>query len=93
MASNNILSDADLKSRLAHFGIVCPISNSTRQVLLKKLQKLEMDSHKPTSQSIENELYENMVNQFKTHKTNYREYTIELPKTYSFALLPHYIST
>lgn len=66
MASNNTISDADLKSRLAHFGIVCPISNTTRVVLLKKLHKLEMDSlHDPISQAIDNNYDEKMVSQFR----------------------------
>lgn len=44
MSLNCILSDTDLKSRLARYGIVVPITNSTRQVLLKKLQMLENGS-------------------------------------------------
>ncbi|KAF0763087.1 Uncharacterized protein FWK35_00010472, partial [Aphis craccivora] len=44
MSSSNILNDADLKSRLARFGISSPITNTTRNILLKKLLKLEMDS-------------------------------------------------
>jgi len=44
MSSRNILNNADLKSRLARFGISNPITNTTRNVLLKKLLKLEMDS-------------------------------------------------
>ncbi|XP_025198338.1 uncharacterized protein LOC112596772 [Melanaphis sacchari] len=44
MSSSNTLDDADLKSRLARFGINNPITNTTRNVLLKKLLKLEMDS-------------------------------------------------
>lgn len=52
MSSNKIIDDADLKSRLAHYGIVSPITNTTRAVLFKKLQKLEMDSSiKQTNQS------------------------------------------
>lgn len=66
MASNNIISDADLKSRLAHFGIVSPISNTTRTVLLKKLLKLEKDSlHEQTSQAIDHKYDEKMVSQFR----------------------------
>ncbi|XP_050061734.1 CAR1 transcription factor-like isoform X2 [Aphis gossypii] len=44
MSSSNILNDADLKSRLARFGISSPITSTTRNILLKKLLKLEMDS-------------------------------------------------
>lgn len=67
MASNNtIISDADLKSRLANFGIVCPISNTTRPVLLKKLLKLEKDSlHEQTTQTIDNNYDEKMVSKFR----------------------------
>ncbi|XP_060844774.1 uncharacterized protein LOC132924459 [Rhopalosiphum padi] len=44
MSSSNTLYDADLKSRLARFGINIPVTNTTRNVLYKKLLKLEMDS-------------------------------------------------
>lgn len=51
MASNDTIDVADLRSRLAHYGIVCPITNSTKQFLLRKLQKLEMaSSNKITDQ-------------------------------------------
>lgn len=43
MSSNCTFDDADLKSRLAYFGINKPITNTTRNVLLKKLLKLESD--------------------------------------------------
>lgn len=46
MASNSTLDDADLKSRLAHHGIIIPITNTTRAVLRKKLQSLETSSSK-----------------------------------------------
>jgi len=42
MSSGNTFCDADLKSRLARFGINQPITNTTRNVLLKKLVELEM---------------------------------------------------
>lgn len=52
MTSNNTYTDADLKSKLAQYGIVAPITNTTRNVLIKKLQKLEKDSpNKQTSQT------------------------------------------
>uniref|UniRef100_A0A2S2PJF4 LEM domain-containing protein n=1 Tax=Schizaphis graminum TaxID=13262 RepID=A0A2S2PJF4_SCHGA len=44
MSSSNTVDDADLKSRLARFGINIPVTNTTRNVLYKKLLKLEMDS-------------------------------------------------
>lgn len=44
MSSNSTFNDADLKSKLAQYGIVAPITNTTRNVLIKKLQKLEKDS-------------------------------------------------
>lgn len=42
MSSKNILTDADLKSRLAEYGINCPITNTTRNFLLNKLNKLDL---------------------------------------------------
>lgn len=51
MSSNNTFNDADLKSKLAQYGIVAPITNTTRNVLIKKLQKLEKNSpNKQTDQ-------------------------------------------
>ncbi|CAI6352567.1 unnamed protein product [Macrosiphum euphorbiae] len=44
--SRNTIDEADLKSRLARFGINQPITNTTRNVLHKKLLKLEMDFEK-----------------------------------------------
>jgi len=44
MSFNNSFDEDDLKSRLANYGIICPITNTTRQVLLKKLYKLETNS-------------------------------------------------
>lgn len=43
MSSNNTIDDAELKSRLAKYGISNPITNTTRKILLMKLHKLEMD--------------------------------------------------
>lgn len=43
MELNNI-DDANLRSRLAYYGIVCPITKTTKKVLLQKLQKLEIAS-------------------------------------------------
>lgn len=55
MASNVKLSDADLKLKLSHYGITSPITNTTRNVLLRKLHKLEMESsNKPNNPSIKN---------------------------------------
>lgn len=52
MTSTNTFNDADLKSKLAQYGIVAPITNTTRNVLIKKLQKLEKDSpNKQTNQT------------------------------------------
>lgn len=52
MSSNATIDDADLKSRLALFGINAPITNTTRKVLLDKLKSLEMKSqNNQTSQS------------------------------------------
>lgn len=63
MSLNNTSSDdADLKSRLAHYGIVNPITNTTRNILIKKLQKLEKESsNKQTTQSCSNNEIELMV--------------------------------
>lgn len=44
MSSNATIDDADLKSRLALFGINVPITNTTRKVLFNKLKSLEMNS-------------------------------------------------
>lgn len=44
MSSKNVLTDADLKSRLANYGINCPITNTTRNVLLHKLSKLDSNN-------------------------------------------------
>lgn len=53
MSSNSSFDDADLKSRLAQHGIVIPITNTTRQILFKKLQKLEGSSpNNQTNQSV-----------------------------------------
>lgn len=46
MSSNIAIDDAELKSRLAHFGILTPITNTTKKVLLKKLHHLEINSIK-----------------------------------------------
>lgn len=46
MSSNIAIDDAELKSRLARFGILTPITNTTKKVLLKKLHYLEMNSVK-----------------------------------------------
>lgn len=48
MSSINIITDADLKSRLAFYGIVCPITNTTRNILLNKLIKLDMENNPKT---------------------------------------------
>lgn len=44
MSSNTAIDDAELKSRLARFGILTPITNTTKKVLLKKLHQLEMNT-------------------------------------------------
>lgn len=63
MSSNVTIDDADLKSRLAHFGINAPITNTTRKVLFNKLKNLEMNSQKnQTTQSDPN--CELMVSEF-----------------------------
>lgn len=52
MSSVSSFNDADLKSKLAQYGIVSPITNTTRNVLIKKLQKLEKDTmNRHTNQS------------------------------------------
>jgi len=63
MPSSNTLDDADLKSRLARFGINNPITNTTRNVLHKKLLKLEMDFKKEQNNQHTNLCYKLMVNQ------------------------------
>jgi len=64
MSSSNALDDADLKSRLAQFGINNPITNTTRNILHKKLLKLEMDVKKEqNNQSVKVDC-ESMVNIF-----------------------------
>lgn len=63
MSSNSTIDDADLKSRLARFGIKAPITDTTRKVLFNKLQSLEMNSkNKQTTQSDPN--CELMVSKF-----------------------------
>lgn len=68
MSSNNTLDDADLKSRLAHYGVVIPITNTTRSVLLKKLHGLEKNSSnekaKQSNKNISNDV-EEMVSTYK----------------------------
>jgi len=44
MSSKESFDDSDLKTRLAKHGIITPITKTTRQVLLKKLHKLENNS-------------------------------------------------
>lgn len=62
MSSYAALSDIDLKSKLARYGIYSPITNSTRQVLINKLHKLEKDSmNNPTDQQITTNDTESMV--------------------------------
>lgn len=63
MSSTN--NDADLKSRLAHFGINSPITKTTRAVLHKKLLKLEMDSKKEQNNESIKLGCESMVNTFQ----------------------------
>jgi len=65
MSSSNILNDADLKSRLARFGISSPITNTTRNILLKKLLKLEMDSQNECNDQSNKSDCESMVNKFQ----------------------------
>lgn len=66
MSSNATIDDADLKSRLALFGINAPITNTTRQVLLIKLKSLEMKAqHSQTSQTSQSDANcELMVSKF-----------------------------
>jgi len=64
MSSSNTLNDADLKSRLAHFGINQPITSTTRNLLLKKLLKLEMDFKKDQNNQSTRLDCESMVNIF-----------------------------
>jgi len=62
MLTSNTLNDADLKSRLARFGINYPITNTTRNVLFKKLLKLEMDSQNERNNQSNKFDRESMVN-------------------------------
>lgn len=55
MSVKNI-SDDDLRARLSYFGITSPITNSTKNVLIKKLAKLEMASLNNGAQSNDDEL-------------------------------------
>lgn len=54
----------DLKSRLARFGINQPITNTTRNFLIKKLLKLEMDFEKEKNDRL-NTAVTSMVNNFQ----------------------------
>lgn len=67
MSSNSTINDAELKYRLASYGISVPITSSTRKFLLMKLHKLEMDSSNiKTDQSVKciaSNSDESMVNQ------------------------------
>jgi len=65
MSSSNKFCDADIKSRLARFGINIPITNTTRNVLLKKLLKLEMDFKRKQNNQLINLGYKSMVNTFQ----------------------------
>jgi len=62
MLSSN---DADLKSRLARFGINQPITDMTRNLLLKKLLKLEMDFKMEQNNQSTRLSYEAVVNIFQ----------------------------
>jgi len=63
-SSSNTIDEADLKSRLARFGINQPITNTTRNVLLKKLLKLEMDFEKEKNNQSIKFGCESMVNKY-----------------------------
>lgn len=72
MSLNSTIDDAELKSRLAKYGISCPITNTTRKILFMKLQKLEMESvNKKTNESVKSiatnsdELMVNQIIHFK----------------------------
>jgi len=72
MSSNITINDADLKSRLAHFGIISPITNTTRQLLLKKLYNLEISSiHNQSNQN-----KSNTEEQMDTSTNDLNEYEI-----------------
>jgi len=62
--SSNSLDDKDLKSRLARFGINQPITKTTRNVLHKKLLKLEMDFSKEQNNESIKFGCESMVNKY-----------------------------
>lgn len=72
MSSSNTLYDADLKSRLARFGINIPVTNTTRNVLYKKLLKLEMDSQNKHNNQLNTFDHDSMVNTFQNKLLLYK---------------------
>ncbi|VVC26768.1 LEM domain,LEM/LEM-like domain [Cinara cedri] len=73
MSLNGALSDIDLKSKLAYYGIVTPITNTTREVLLRKLQKLESSS---INQQINQQITSNDTEAMDTTSNDMNEYEI-----------------
>lgn len=63
-SSSNTLDEADLKTRLARFGINQPITKTTQNVLHKKLIKLEMDFEKEKNTQMIKFGCESMVNKY-----------------------------
>lgn len=89
MSVNNVLSDTDLKTKLARYGIVAPITNTTRSVLLKKLQKLETGSINQQYQQITSNDTESMVIKFLLRIQNIKNYISYLIKATSRFLVKY----